>query len=114
MSPCKLIVSGSTYSHSACLLYGTPVQSGPGFQRNCVVQWQRRDRRVASLIYGTSLSQRIPSPCGPGGCGARAQTLRSGAGLSVERQRRGERLTLSSSCTPVDPAATPQPRHIPS
>lgn len=94
------------FPHAFCT--GARVQSGPGFQRPSAIQWQRWDLCVARLIYGASLSQRIPSPCGPGGCGAWGpDSQEQSEALCGAQHSQGEQLQTSGS------SSTPQPWHIP-
>lgn len=67
-------------------------------------------RCVARLIYGTSLSQCIPSPCGPGGRGARGPSdsqEQSGA-LGGAQRSQGEQLQFS----PSDSTSLPGRKHL--
>lgn len=97
-SPSEHILSGSTfYVPYVSFCKELRFRVGWAFRSTVAVQWQLGDCCVAPLIYGTSLSQCIPFPCGPGGGGSH-QAL-CGA-------RRGEQnVTQRSSCRP-------QPRHI--
>lgn len=101
MSPCKPIASGSTYSDSTRLLYGGSSSKWDGLLEEQCGPMAKAGFAVWFVWFTVPLSQRIPSPCGPGGCGAR--------GLYSQEQRLSvEHSTVKGSSTWYREAAADQ------